>query len=90
MKTTRQIRNAYDRATTNAWNAVKASQIENFAATPEQMASERGAMQCAAGMAASALAKLENGDLDGFLTSMRLAGTFAQEATVLHYNRTHA
>lgn len=89
MNTERQISNAYSRAANLAWEKVKADQINFFAATPEQMSSERGAAQCAAGMAAQALAKLENGDLDGFLTSMRLAGTFAQDASDARYARTH-
>lgn len=81
MKTTKQIRNAYDRAATLAWNAVKADQIKSFAATPSQMSSERGSAQCAAGMAAQALAHLENGDYEHFLTCMRLAGGFANNAS---------
>lgn len=90
MKTERQIANASNRASKLAWEAVKADQIDNFAATPKQMSDERGGAMCAAQCAAQALGKLENGDLDGFLTSLRLAGQFAQDATVLHYNRTHA
>jgi len=87
MKSEKQVSNAYDRAATLAWNVVKADQIENFAATPAQLSSERGAMQCAAGMAAQALARLENGDLEGFLTSMRLAGSFTQDASDSFYAR---
>lgn len=81
MKTERQIANAYARAAALAWDAVKADQVTHFCATPLQMSDERGAAQCAAGFAAQAIAKLDNGDLDGFLTSLRLAGTFAEDAT---------
>jgi hypothetical protein len=87
MKTDKQVSNAYDRAATLAWNTVKASQETMFAATPAQMSSERGAAQCAAGMAAQALAKLENGDYEGFLTSMRLAGGFANDASDSYFAR---
>lgn len=89
MKTDKQISNAYDRAANLAWNATQGSQIIAFAATPEQMSQERGAMQCAAGFAAQALARLENGDIEGFLTCMRLAGDMTKDASLLHYNRTH-
>jgi hypothetical protein len=83
-----QVRNAYARASLRAHNVVRASQIDLFAATDEQMADERGAAQCAAGFAAQALAKLENGDYDAFLTNLRLAGDFAEDATTSYHNRT--
>ena len=87
MKTEKQIRNAYDRAAAQGHSVTSADQVTYFAAPAVKLADERGAVQCAAGFAAQALAKLENGDLDGFLASMRLAGTFANDASVSYYAR---
>lgn len=83
------IKRAYDRAAEKAWNVTREDQIARFAASEKQMSDERGSVQCAAGFAAQALAKLDNGDLDGFLASMRLAGQFSQQASDAFYSRTH-
>ena len=88
VKTARQIKNAYERAAADAHKLASASQIVNFAAAPAQLASERGGAACAAGFAAQALANLANGDYDKFLTDLRLAGQFANEASDEYLNRT--
>jgi hypothetical protein len=85
--TAKQIRNAYDRAAADARKLAVSSQIEMFAATPEQLADERGAAMCAAGYAAQALANLKAGNYELFLTDLRLAGTFANDATDTFYTR---
>jgi hypothetical protein len=87
MKTEKQIRNAYDRAARKAWDVVNASQIEAFAADPKALADERGSATCAAACAAQAVARLENGDYEGFLTSLRLAGQFVDTASDRFYAR---
>jgi hypothetical protein len=87
MKTDRQISNAHTRAAKLARDVALNDQLQNFAATDKQMAEERGAAMCAAGFAASALGKLENGDYEGFLSCMRLAAGFAKDASEAHGNR---
>ncbi len=86
--TAKQISNAHSRTSSLAYDVVLADQTNNFAATEEQLTSERGAAMCAAGFAAAAVAHLQNGDYQRFLTDIGLAGTFAAEADSLRFNRT--
>jgi hypothetical protein len=85
--TPKQISNAYDRAAKIAHALVSADQQVNFAATTEQLRSERGAAQCAAGFAAQALANLQAGNYQQFLTDIKLAGDFAKQADDARYKR---
>ena len=88
MKTDKQISNAHTRAATSAFNAANKSQDEHFAATLAQMRSERGAAMNAAGFAASALAHLENGNYESFITCMGLVSDFTKETHRAYYART--
>lgn len=85
--TAKQISNSYDRAARLGWQIVNESQKANFAAPAEKLASERGNVVCAAGFAAQALANLQNGDYQAFLTDLRLAGKFAQDADSEFHDR---
>jgi hypothetical protein len=88
MKTDKQITNAHTRAASLAFEAAKASQGELFAATLTQMTGERGHAMNAAGFAASALAHLENGNYESFITCMSLAADFTKDARDNFYART--
>lgn len=83
----RKIKNAHDRASSLAHDAVKASQQKFFAATAEQMQSERGDAANAAGFAARALAHLAAGEYVDFQTCLSLAGQFNQKARDAAYAR---
>jgi hypothetical protein len=85
--TEKQITNAYDRAAKVAWDVVNESQTDNFGADGLAMADERGSATCAAACAARAVKLLENGDYEGFLTNVRLAGQFANTASERYYAR---
>jgi hypothetical protein len=88
MKIDKQISNAHTKAATLAFEAASKSQGELFAASLSQMTHERGHAMNAAGFAASALAKLENGDYEGFITCMSLAADFTKDARDAFYART--
>jgi hypothetical protein len=87
MKTERQIENVHDRAAKLANVVVKADQQDHFAAARGPIDAERGDAMNAAGFAARALALLENGDYDGFLTCLSLAGQFNTKARDAAYRR---
>lgn len=87
MLTDRQITNRYNNAASDAYRVTSASMVEHFAASEAQLIDERGNAQCAAGFAAQAIAKLANNDYEGFLSSMRLAGAFAEKASAAYYTR---